>query len=87
MTEQHATIPAAPDDSLDGQVAQIRRWIEGYIDKDGVRHPGLFEMVAELYDKEKARRERHEAVMRGLTIGGIVTLIGGTFAWLKDHIK
>lgn len=86
MTEHQTTIPAAPVD-LESQVARLTRWIEGWTDDEGKRHPGIAEMMEKLYKELDDRRERREAILRGLTIGGLVTLIGGTFAWLKDHIK
>lgn len=85
-TEREMTVPAAQVD-LEDQIAQLRRWLEGYVDEKGDRHPGLIEMVGVLFEELKTRRERREAIMRGLTIGGVVSVVGASLAWLKDHIK
>lgn len=86
-TDREVVIPVAPVDPIEARLAQLGRWIEGYTDDEGKRHPGLLEMVGKLYEELETRRERREAILRGLTIGGIVTLLGGSFAWLKDHLK
>ena len=86
MTERSNIIPAAPE-PVENQIAQLRRWIEGYIDDKEKRHPGLIEMVGELYEELRMRRERREAIGRALTSGGIITAIGVTLAWLKEHLK
>ena len=87
MTEREATIPAASGDTPEAQIAQLRRWLEGYVDAEGVRHAGLIEMVGELYGELKTKRERNEAIMRGLAIGGVISAISGTLVWLKEHVK
>lgn len=88
MSEQElrATVPAAPD-PLEEQMAQMRRWLEGYVDGEGTRHPGLIEMVGVLFEELKTRRERREAIGRALASGGILAVVGVSLAWLKDHIK
>jgi len=86
-TDREVVIPAAPVEPLEVQMAQLRRWIEGYVDPDGKRHAGLIEMVGELYDELKAKRERREAYIRAFTTGGVLSLIGVGLAWLKEHIK
>jgi hypothetical protein len=69
------------------QMGQVRRWLEGYVDKDNLRHPGLIEMVTELYEEAKKRRERREAFIRAIASGGILAVFGVGLTWLKDHIK
>lgn len=87
MPDREVVIPAAPVEPLEVQMAQLRRWIEGYVDPEGKRHPGLIEMVGELYDELRVRRERREAYVRAFTTGGALALVGAGFAWLKDHVK
>lgn len=83
------TIPAAKDsDPIEAQLAQLRRWLEGYVDPGGKRHPGVIEMVARLHDELEKRNERYEAIKRGLTVGVIVSSVGAFIAAIfKDHIK
>ena len=81
MTEELRSEP------VEVQMSQVRRWLEGYVDLDNKRHPGLIEMVTELYDEAKLRRERREAFSRAVASGGILAVFGITLAWLKDHIK
>lgn len=86
MTNQEltATVPqAVPADD----VAQLKRWIEGYVDPDGKRHPGLIELVGELYEELKTRRERREAMIRGLTTGGLLAILGFIINWILGHLK
>lgn len=82
MTER-----AVAPEPLESQMAQMRRWLEGYMDDAGDRHPGVIEMVGELYTELKTRRERREAIVRALASGGVLAIVGGILAWLKDHIK
>ena len=86
MTEHSSTIPAAPVD-LESKITQIQRWIEGYVDDKGERHAGLIEMVGDLYEELKVRRERREAMVRGFTVGGVIALLSAALAWLKEHLK
>ena len=86
-TDREVVIPVAPVDPIEARLAQLGRWIEGYTDDEGKRHPGLIEMVGELYDELKAKRERREAYIRAFTTGGALSLIGVGLAWLKDHLK
>lgn len=83
------TIPAAApqEETTDQKVERMERWLAGHVDKDGKHHPGLVQMVGEMYEDNKAQKERWEAVRRGLTIGGFVSSLGIVGAWLKDHIK
>ena len=84
--ELEATVPVSGDTS-EAQIAQLRRWLEGYVDEGGARHAGLIEMVGELYGELKTRRERREAINRALASGGILAVVGVSLAWLKEHIK
>lgn len=86
MIEREATVPAAPEPA-ESQIAQLRRWLEGYVDDAGVHHSGLVEMVGELYGELKTRRERREALTRALASGSILAVFGATLVWLKEHIK
>lgn len=86
MTEREAVVPAHPE-PLEVQLAQLRRWLEGYVDKDGKRHTGLIEMVGELFEELKTRRERREMMGRALATGSFLTILGASIVWLKDHIK
>lgn len=82
-----ASAPSPATEPVEVQVSQVRRWLEGYTDSDGIPHPGLITMVTELYEEAKLRRERREAVGRALTSGGLLAIIGILGAWLKDHLK
>lgn len=86
MTERDLTIPVHPE-PVEAQLAQMRRWIEGYVDADGTRKPGLIELVGELYEELKMRRERREQVGRVLASGSALALLGFILNWLKDHLK
>ena len=86
MTERTALVPAPPG-SVEVQLAELRRWLEGYIDAEGKRHPGVIEMVAKLHDELEKRNERYEALRRGVTIGTWGALVVALLAWLKDHYK
>lgn len=87
MTEElKATVPATKM-SIEDQMEKFRRWLEGWVDSDSQHHPGLVEMVGELYEELKIRRERREMVGRALTSGGLLAFFGVCLAWLKDHIK
>jgi len=88
MTERSINIPPSHQpESLEQQMAQLRKWIEGYIDDKGSRHAGLIEMVGELFEELRVKRERREVICRALGSGGILAVIGVTLAWLKDHLK
>jgi hypothetical protein len=86
MTERTATVPAPPG-SVEVQLAELRRWLEGYIDSEGKRHPGVIEMVAKLHEELEKRNERYEAVKRGIAIGSFGTILAAVIVWLKDHVK
>lgn len=86
--EMTLTVPAKDSDTVEAQLAQLRRWLEGYVDHEGKRHPGVIEMVSRLHEELEKRNERYEAVRRGLTIGLTVSAVGAFIASLfKDHIK
>lgn len=90
MTDElHRTIPAVtpPLLSVEAQLEQFRRWIEGYTDEKNVHHPGIRSMVVELYEEAKLRRERREAFGRAIASGGVLAVVGLMFTWLKDHLK
>ena len=75
------------EEPLHVQMSLVRRWLEGYVDANNVRHPGLIEMVTEVYEEAKLRRERREAFGRAIATGGILAVFGILLTWLKDHIK
>lgn len=87
--ELRVTIPAAKpvDETVDEKVERMERWLAGHVDKEGKHHPGLVQMVGEMWEDNNSKKERWEAVRRGLTIGGFVSSVGIIGAWLKDHIK
>ncbi len=86
MTEHQATVPAAPV-PLEDQIAQLRRWLEGYIDDNGIRRPGLVELVGKLYEELEARNERREMVGRALASGSVLAFFAFVLNWLKEHLK
>lgn len=85
-TDRELTVPAANPD-MEAQLAMLRRWIEGWIDPEGRRHPGLNELVGELYEELKKRRERREQIGRVLASGSVLACLGFVLNWLKDHLK
>lgn len=72
---------------VEAQLAELRRWLEGYIDNEGKRHPGVIEMVAKLHEELEKRNERYEAIRRGVCIGFLGTIFAALIVWFKDHIK
>lgn len=72
---------------VEAQLAELRRWLEGYIDNEGKRHPGVIEMVAKLHEELEKRNERYEAIRRGVCIGFLSTLFAALIVWFKDHYK
>lgn len=87
MPEQELTQVIPATESRDDKVDQMMKWLAGHVDKEGKHHPGLVQMVSEMYDRDKSDRERWEAIRRGLTIGGFVSSLGIIATWLRDHIK
>lgn len=90
MTEPlQTTVPAAAQpESLDNQMAWVRRLLEGHIDPaTNIRHPGVIEMLAELYEEAKLKRERRETFWRAVASGGMLAILGIIGVWLKDHLK
>jgi hypothetical protein len=88
MTERATTVPASHQSlSVEVQLAELRRWLEGYIDAEGKRHPGVIEMVAKLHDELEKRNERYEAIRRGVCVGFLGTLFAAAIVWFKDHYK
>lgn len=86
MTERTATVPAPPT-PVEVQLAELRRWLEGYIDSEGKRHPGVIEMVAKLHEELEKRNERYEAIRRGVCIGFFGTAFAAIIVWFKDHYR
>lgn len=86
MTDRELTVPYAPD-PLEVRLSQMERWIEGWVDPEGKRHPGLIEMVSELHAELKARRERREEIGRVLASGSLLALLGFVLNWFSGHLK
>ena len=84
--ELTSTVPSAHV-PVEAQLAELRRWLEGYIDNEGKRHPGVIEMVAKLHEELEKRNERYEAIRRGVCIGFLGTLFAALIVWFKDHVK
>lgn len=89
MTEHiQTTVPAAvPPESLDSQMARMWRMMDGYTDANNQHHPGMVQMLTELYDDHKLRKDRRETFGRAVATGGFLTGLGLVGAWLKDHLK
>ena len=85
--EMTLTVPVKDHETIEVQLAQLRRWLEGYVDHEGKRHPGVIEMVARLHDELEKRNDRYEAIRRGMTIAGFGTIFAAVIVWFKDHIK
>lgn len=86
VSERNLIIPVTQE-PVESQLAQLRRWLEGFVDDKGERHPGLVEVVGELYGELKDRRERREAVGRVLASGSLLAVLGFVLNWLKDHLR
>lgn len=86
MTDRDLIIPIHTE-PVEAQLAQLRRWIEGYVNPEGERIPGLIELVGELYGELKMRRERREQIGRVLAGGSALALLSFVLNWLKDHLK